>query len=106
MDNLIENMTEFLGPAASGVLGNALIGLAILIIGLFVVKIISGIVGRLLGAGARQRAEDEAVHRALHVGQGWQHRRRLLHQQLDEPASLLPVRIVSRCMAHPHPPLA
>ena len=50
MDNLIENMTEFLGPAASGVLGNALIGLAILIIGLFVVKIISGIVGRLLGA--------------------------------------------------------
>jgi hypothetical protein len=50
LDNLIENMTEFLGPAASGVLGNALIGLAILIIGLFVVKIISGIVGRLLGA--------------------------------------------------------
>ena len=50
MDNLIENMTEFLGPAASGVLGNALIGLAILMIGLFVVKIISGIVGRLLGA--------------------------------------------------------
>ena len=49
MDNLIENMTEFVGPAAAGVLGNALIGLAILIIGLFVVKIISGIVGRLLG---------------------------------------------------------
>lgn len=50
MDKLIEDLTEFLGPATSGVLGEALIGLAILIIGLFVVKIISGIVERLLGA--------------------------------------------------------
>ena len=50
MDKLIEDLTEFLGPATSGVLGEALIGLAILIIGLFVVKIISGIVVRLLGA--------------------------------------------------------
>ena len=41
-------MKDFHGPAASGVLNTSLVGLAILIIGLFVVKIISGIVGRLL----------------------------------------------------------
>ena len=43
-------MREILGSAAVDVLDKTLIGLAILIIDLFVVKIISGIVGRLLSS--------------------------------------------------------
>ena len=43
-------MREILGSAAVDVLDKTLFGLAILIIGLFVVKIISGIVGRLLSS--------------------------------------------------------
>lgn len=41
-------MTGLLGETGSGALGNALIGLAILIVGLIVVKIITGIIKRLL----------------------------------------------------------
>ncbi len=48
MDNLIERLTAFLGPAGSSALGKALTGLAILIIGLFVVGIIAGIFRKLL----------------------------------------------------------
>lgn len=42
----MNKLTEFLGEAGSGALGHALIGLAILFIGLFVVKIIVGIIRR------------------------------------------------------------
>ncbi|MEM7195600.1 MAG: mechanosensitive ion channel [Pseudomonadota bacterium] len=50
MNQLIENLTGFLGPAASGTLGKALIGLAILIVGLFLVKIITGVFRKILGS--------------------------------------------------------
>lgn len=49
MNNMIESLTGFLGPVGSSTLGKALIGLAILIVGLFVVKIITGIFRRILG---------------------------------------------------------
>jgi len=48
MNALLEQITGFLGPVGSGALGNALIGLGILIVGLFIVKVITGIFGRLL----------------------------------------------------------
>ncbi|NNM20797.1 MAG: mechanosensitive ion channel, partial [Gammaproteobacteria bacterium] len=48
MNQYIEQLTGFLGPAGSTALGKALTGLAILIIGLFVVKIIVGIFRRVL----------------------------------------------------------
>lgn len=50
MNSMIESLTGFLGPVGSSTLGKALIGLAILIIGLFVVKIIVGIFKRILGS--------------------------------------------------------
>lgn len=48
MNAILNTITDFLGPIGSGALGHALIGLAILILGLFVVKIIVGIFRRLL----------------------------------------------------------
>lgn len=48
MNDMISKITDLLGPAGSGALGHALIGLAILVIGLFVVKFIVGIFKRLL----------------------------------------------------------
>ncbi|MDH3588809.1 MAG: hypothetical protein OEQ74_05340, partial [Gammaproteobacteria bacterium] len=48
MNDLIEKLTGMLGPAGSTALGKALTGLAILIIGLFVVRIIVGIFKRVL----------------------------------------------------------
>lgn len=48
MNDLINKLTEFLGPAGSGALGHALVGLAILVIGLFVVKFFVGIFKRML----------------------------------------------------------
>lgn len=48
MNEYINNLTEMLGPAASGKLGHALIGLLILIVGLFVVKIVAGVITRML----------------------------------------------------------
>lgn len=48
MNNLIDTLTDYLGPAVTGTLGQALIGLAILIIGLLIVKLIVGILGRML----------------------------------------------------------
>ena len=44
MQELIEQMNNFLGPVLAGKLGQALIGLAILIVGLMVVKFIAGII--------------------------------------------------------------
>lgn len=48
MNDFINNITSFLGEAGSSALGNALIGLTILIVGLIIVKIITGIVRRVL----------------------------------------------------------
>jgi len=48
MNDLINKLTEALGPVGSSALGNALIGLAILVIGLFIVKLISSITKKLL----------------------------------------------------------
>lgn len=45
---MIEQITSYLGPVATGTLGKALMGLGILIIGLLVVKIITGIFSKIL----------------------------------------------------------
>lgn len=52
MKALIGSVTELLGPVGSSTLGHALIGLAILIIGLFIVKLIAGVFGKLLNKAA------------------------------------------------------
>lgn len=49
MNELIQNLQTQLGPVGSSALGHALIGLAILIVGLFIVRIIAGMIKRLLG---------------------------------------------------------
>ena len=48
MTDLINKLTGFLGEAGSSTLGHALVGLAILIIGLIIVKIITSIFRRIL----------------------------------------------------------
>lgn len=48
MNDFIESITSSLGPAASGTIGHALVGLIILVVGLFVVKITSSIVEKML----------------------------------------------------------
>lgn len=48
MNDIIDRLTDSLGPAGSSALGHALIGLAILVIGLFVVKFFVGIFKRML----------------------------------------------------------
>ncbi len=48
MNDLVSSLTGFLGEAGSGALGHALVGLLILIVGLIVVKFITGIIKRVL----------------------------------------------------------
>ncbi len=48
MNDMISRLTGFLGPAGSSALGHALVGLVILVVGLFVVKLIVGIFKRML----------------------------------------------------------
>lgn len=48
MQELTNRLTEVLGPAGSSALGHALLGLAILIVGLFVVKVVCNVLKRLL----------------------------------------------------------
>lgn len=48
MDTLLSPVTDFLGPMASGKLGHALIGLLILVLGLLIVKFLSGLFRKLL----------------------------------------------------------
>jgi len=55
MNDIVSKLTELLGPAGSSALGHALIGLAILVIGLFVVKFFVGIFKRMLGKVAMLR---------------------------------------------------
>jgi len=49
MDNLTESMQGILGPATTNALGNALIGLVILVVGLMIVKLLSNLACKLLG---------------------------------------------------------
>ncbi|MGI9270768.1 MAG: mechanosensitive ion channel [Woeseiaceae bacterium] len=44
----MNKITEFLGPVGSSAIGHALIGLAILVVGLFVVKLVIGVLKRML----------------------------------------------------------
>lgn len=46
IEQTLNKITEALGPAVSGQLGHAIIGLLILIVGLFVVKVVSSIISR------------------------------------------------------------
>ena len=48
MNEYINNFTEMLGPVASGKLGHAIVGLLILIIGLFIVKIAAAVISKTL----------------------------------------------------------
>ena len=48
MNEIIGRLTGFLGPAGSSALGHALLGLVILVLGLLIVKLISGIFRRML----------------------------------------------------------
>lgn len=48
MKEFINSLTEFLGPAGSSALGHALIGVVILLFGLFLVKIFVGILKKML----------------------------------------------------------
>lgn len=59
MGTIIEKITAALGPIGSSALGHALIGLAILIIGLFVVKIFAGIFSRMLSKVKSLRRESD-----------------------------------------------
>ena len=60
MATLLEKITGMLGPLGSSALGHALVGLAILIIGLFVVKLFVGIFSRVLNkVSALQRENDD-----------------------------------------------
>ncbi|HPE62310.1 MAG TPA: mechanosensitive ion channel [Thiolinea sp.] len=49
MESLLSPITNALGPVASGKLGHALIGLLILVVGLLIVRFLSGFIKRLLG---------------------------------------------------------
>ncbi|MGB5719285.1 MAG: mechanosensitive ion channel [Woeseiaceae bacterium] len=60
MNDVTDRIMEFLGPAGSSALGHALIGLAILVIGLYVVKFIAGIFKRMLAkVSVLQRAHPD-----------------------------------------------
>ncbi len=48
MQELTNRLTEVLGPAGSSALGHALLGLAILLVGLFIVKLVADILKRVL----------------------------------------------------------
>ena len=48
MNSFFETITNALGPVAAGALGHALLGLVILFVGLIIIKIIAGILQRIL----------------------------------------------------------
>lgn len=50
MNQILQTIQNALGPVASSTLGHALIGVAILVIGLFVVKLIAGVFEKLLNS--------------------------------------------------------
>lgn len=49
MNEITNKLNEILGPAGSSALGHALVGLAILIVGLLIVRLFIGVLKRLLG---------------------------------------------------------
>lgn len=59
MGNLMEKISEALGPMGSSALGHAVVGLVILIVGLFIVKIFVGIFTRMLKKVSVLRRVDE-----------------------------------------------
>jgi len=59
MATIIEQITNMLGPLGSSALGHALIGLAILIVGLFVVKIFVRIFSKVLGKVSMLQREGD-----------------------------------------------
>ena len=62
IENTLNNITEALGPAVSGQLGHAIVGLLILVLGLFIVKIISGVVASgLKKVGVLYRTNDDGT---------------------------------------------
>lgn len=62
MKELTDKLTETLGPAASSAIGHALIGLAILIVGLFVVKLFANFLKRTLAnVDALYRTTDDGT---------------------------------------------
>lgn len=60
MGNFFQKISDALGPVGSSALGHALIGLAILIIGLFVVKIFVGVFSRMLKRVSFFRRTDDS----------------------------------------------
>lgn len=62
MKELTSKLTEILGSTGSNALVHALVGLAILVVGLFVVKVVSNFVGRMLKkVPALQRRSDDGT---------------------------------------------
>lgn len=62
MKELTNRLTEVLGPAGSSALGHALLGLAILIVGLFVVKLVADVLKRVLTrVPALHRTSDDGT---------------------------------------------
>ena len=60
MEQFTDKLTEVLGPAASSALGHALLGLAILVVGIFVVRIAVHLLGKLLKkVPALHRTKDD-----------------------------------------------
>ncbi len=59
MNDMITKLTDALGPAGSSALGHALIGLLILIVGLFIVKILAGVFRKMLGKVSALKRENE-----------------------------------------------
>lgn len=60
MSKLIESISQALGPVGSSALGHALVGLVILIVGLFIVKIFVGIFSRMLKKVSVLRRVDDS----------------------------------------------
>ncbi len=60
MNDLIARITDFLGPVGSSALGHALMGLAILVVGLFIVGIITRFCSRALQRLSFMQRTDEA----------------------------------------------
>lgn len=61
MKELMDKLTDTLGPAGSSAIGHALVGLAILVVGLLVVKVFAGFLKRVL-------SRAEALHRTNEDG--------------------------------------
>lgn len=62
IENTLNSITEALGPAVSGQLGHAIVGLLILVLGLFIVKIISGFIASgLKKVGVLYRTDEDGT---------------------------------------------